>query len=170
MTSPHRLIVVRHAKAEPWAPSDAERELAPRGRDDAAAAGRWLAEQGLIPDAALVSAAARTRQTWALMSAAAGWTVEPDLDEGLYTAGPETALDLLRAVDPAAGTVVLLGHNPTVAYLVHLLDDGTGARTGAEELTGDFPTSAVAVFEYAGEWVDLDLGSAALTAVHIARG
>ncbi len=170
MTSPHRLMVVRHAKAESWGPSDAERELTPRGRNDAAAAGRWLAEQGLVPDAALVSAAVRTRQTWTLMSASAGWSLEPDFDEGLYTASPETALDILRAVDPGAGTVVLLGHNPTMAYLVHLLDDGTGERTGAEELTGDFPTSAVAVFEYAGAWADLELGSAALTAVHVARG
>lgn len=168
--TPHRLIVVRHAKAEAWGPSDRERELAPRGRADAADAGRWLAGQGLTPDLALVSGAVRTRQTWAAMSEAAGWSLEPVDDDNLYTAGPETALDILREADPDAGTVLVIGHNPTMAYLVQLLDDGTGAGTGAEELTGDFPTSAVAVFEYDGAWADLDLGSARLEIVHVGRG
>ena len=45
MDTPHRLVVVRHAKAEPYGPTDFERELAARGRADAAAAGAWLAAQ-----------------------------------------------------------------------------------------------------------------------------
>ena len=62
-----KLILMRHAKAEAKAASgdDFDRALAERGRQDAALMGRVLAEAGLTPDLALVSAAERTRQTWA---------------------------------------------------------------------------------------------------------
>ena len=58
------IIVMRHAKAEQGGPSDFERQLTDRGMADAAAAGTWLAERGVVPDHALVSAAVRTQQTW----------------------------------------------------------------------------------------------------------
>ena len=60
------LVVMRHAKAEPYAETDA-RPPPDRaaGAADAAAAGRFLAAAGLVPDHALVSSAARTRETWA---------------------------------------------------------------------------------------------------------
>ena len=80
VSSPHRLVVVRHAKAEGYGPSDFERELSQRGRGDAAAAGAWLAEQGVTADGALVSAAERTRQTWDIVAETAGWSVEATFD------------------------------------------------------------------------------------------
>ncbi|MGW3729375.1 SixA phosphatase family protein, partial [Streptomyces sp. NPDC000851] len=60
-----RLVVLRHAKsAWPLDVADHERPLAPRGRRDAPAAGRALAEADCLPDLALCSTAARARQTW----------------------------------------------------------------------------------------------------------
>ena len=102
-----RLVVIRHSKAEQLGRTDAERELAPRGRREAAAAGAWLAEQGLVPDHALVSASTRTRQTWQAMADAASWDLEPAFDQGLYAAGPEAALDLIRLVPAEARTVLV---------------------------------------------------------------
>ena len=88
---------MRHAKAESWGESDHERRLAERGDADAAAAGRWLAEQGFVPDHALVSSAASTQDTWDALSAGArAGHVAPVFDDGLYSAGPDTALDLMR--------------------------------------------------------------------------
>ena len=67
----HRLILLRHGKAERSAPGgDIARRLTDRGRNDAALMGRVLAERDLIPDVALVSAAARTQETWAAVSPA----------------------------------------------------------------------------------------------------
>src|SRR5688572_15681351 len=40
------LVLMRHAKAEAWGQSDFDRRLTERGRADAEAAGRWLAERG----------------------------------------------------------------------------------------------------------------------------
>jgi phosphohistidine phosphatase len=165
-----RLVVIRHAKAEQDGPTDFERPLAERGRRDAAEAGSWLAAQGVVPDHALVSAALRTEQTWAALASAAGWTLEPELDRGLYTAGPEAAFDIIRLVPAEASTVVVIGHNPTIAYVAQLLDDGTGSPEAAAEMIGDFPTSAVAVFAYDGAWSDLGEGTARLEAFHVGRG
>jgi phosphohistidine phosphatase len=171
MPAAHRTIVVmRHAKAEQVGSTDFERALAARGRADANAAGVWLGGRGLRPDVALVSAAVRTRETWAAVAAGAGWDLEPTLDEGLYDAGPETALDLVRGLRDSASTVLVVGHNPSMAYLAALLDDGEGDPSAGAELAGGFPTSALAVFTFDHPWTDLDAASARLAAYHVARG
>src|ERR1700754_4584457 len=104
MASPqHILVVVRHSKAEQGGASDFERELTDRGRRDAAAAGAWLAAEGVTPDRAVVSAAPRAAQTWQGLASGAGWSVRADLDRGLYTAGPDTALDVLRGLGEDSG-------------------------------------------------------------------
>lgn len=171
MSTAHRTIVVmRHAKAEQVGPTDAQRELSTRGQEDAAAAGAWLAARDVRPDVALVSAATRTRQTWAAVAQGAGWDLEPSLDEGLYSAGPDTVLDLVRALPDDARTVLVVGHNPTMAYVASLLDDGEGDPAAAAHLAGGFPTSALAVFAYDGPWDALDAGGARLTAYHAGGG
>ena len=168
MAASHNLVVIRHAKAEQVAATDYERELTDRGRADAEAAGAWLAKAGVRPDRALVSAAPRAVQTWEALASGAGWSIEADLDRGLYTAGPDTALDLLRTLDEACGCAVIVGHNPTMASLAQLLDDGDGDIRAGNEMATGFPTSAVVVFETSGPWADLD--SARLTAFHVGRG
>lgn len=171
MSSPERsLVVIRHAKAERVGPTDFERELTPRGHGDAAAVGRWLAEQEIRADAAVVSAATRTRQTWDAVCRSAGWEVAPTLDRGLYAADADTALDILRTVDDGAACAVLLGHNPTVAYLAQLLDNGDGDLEAGNAMAIGFPTSATAVLGFDGSWADLALGTAILRGFHVGRG
>ncbi|KRF04423.1 phosphoglycerate mutase [Nocardioides sp. Soil777] len=160
---------MRHAKAESWGESDQGRTLEPRGRDDAAAAGRWLAALGFVPDHALVSTSVRTRETWEAVAGAAGWESEPDYDTGLYAAGPEAALDLIREVPPHATAVIVIGHNPTMAYLAQLLDDGAGDADAGAAMAGGYPTSALTVLEYDGAWVELDMASASVVAFHVGR-
>jgi phosphohistidine phosphatase len=166
-----RIIVMRHSRAEAAGPTDAERELTDGGRADAADAGRWLAGQGERPEHALVSAATRTRQTWEAVAGAAGWSTAPEYDQGLYTGGPDTVLDLVRAVPDAAASLFLLGHNPTVGHLAQLLDDGEAdADLATAALVGGYPTSALSVFAFAGPWSDLDTGTARLIGFHVGRG
>ena len=164
-----RLVVMRHAKAEGTAPSDHERALATRGSGDAEAAGRWLGEQGITPDVALVSDALRTRQTWALVAAGAGWDESlADFSAGLYEAGADSAFDLIRETDPAAATLVVVGHNPTMAYVAELIDDGEGDDEATTAMvTRGFPTSALAVFTVDGPWSDLGPGAGRLVAFHV---
>lgn len=161
---------MRHAKAEQHGPSDFDRPLAVRGHRDAAEAGAWLAEQGFAPEHALVSAALRTQETWASLAVAAGWDLDPELDRGLYAAGPDTALDLVREVDDDVRRLLVIGHNPTIAVLAQLLDDGDGDPELAEDMLAGYPTGAVAVFEHDGSWADLAEGTARLVGFHVGRG
>lgn len=148
---------MRHATAEQTAPTDAARALTTRGRTEAEQAGRWLREQHVVPEHALVSGAARTGQTWQEVAAAAAWTLEPEHDDALYAAGPETALDLVRAVPAQVRTLLVLGHNPTIAYLAQLLSDGSGDPDLAREMARGYPPATVTLLEVDGDWADLDV-------------
>ena len=165
-----RIVVIRHAKAEQAGATDFERRLADRGRADAAALGSWLAGLGLVADHALVSAANRTRETWAVLAEAAAWEVSADYDQGLYAAGPETALDILRGVPDTARTLVLVGHNPTVASLAQLLDDGEGDAEAGSGMAMGYPTGAATVLGLDRSWTDLGEQSARVLAFHVGRG
>jgi phosphohistidine phosphatase len=161
---------MRHAKAEPSGATDVERELAVRGHRDAEEAGRWLADSGLVPDGALVSAARRTAETWQSLARGGSFEVTPSYSEALYAAGPETALDLVRETADEVSCLVVIGHNPTMAYLAQLLDDGSGDEQAGREMAAGFPTGALARFEVEGDWGDLDLASARLVGYHVGRG
>ena len=109
-------------------------------------------------------------ETWTALASGAGWHLQPSVDEGLYSAGPDTALDLLRATPDDARVLVVVGHNPTMAHLAQLLDGGEGDPEASNAMASGFPTSAVAVFEYDGAWAELELTSARLVAFHVGRG
>ena len=163
------LVVLRHAKAEPGGETDAARELAQRGWDDALEAGRWLVDSGISPDAALVSSSRRTVSTWLALAEGGSFEAEATYSESLYSAGPETALDLVRETDESVSNLVVVGHNPTMAYLAQLLDDGSGDTDAGREMAVGFPTGALAVFRVSGPWSRLDLASARLVAFHVGR-
>ncbi|MGX1542340.1 SixA phosphatase family protein [Streptomyces adustus] len=166
-----RLVVLRHAKsAWPEGVSDHRRPLAPRGRRDAPAAGRALAEADFLPDLALCSPALRARQTWDL--AAAEWGTPPPVryDPRLYGAGAPELLDVVRETPPEIETLLLVGHNPGLEELVlDLADDGLDGAL--EEVRAKFPTSAIAVLAWYGStWRALAPGSALLTSMTVPRG
>ncbi len=161
-----RLVLMRHARAGYADTSDFDRPLADAGAEDARAAGRWLAELGVSAEAALVSAAVRAARTYAALASGAGWTVEPSLDRALYHADDQSALDLIRLVEPGVRSLVVVGHNPTIATLAQLLDDGEGDPAALVAMAGGFTPASTAVFELAVGWGDLDHGGATLTAYH----
>ncbi|TNM39657.1 histidine phosphatase family protein [Nocardioides albidus] len=162
------LVVVRHAKAEAFAPSDADRVLTAGGRGDGQALGAWLAAEGIAPDVAYVSYAARARETWEAVSRGAGWGLAPQIDGNLYATDEEGVLEIVRTTAEDASTVVVVGHNPTMAMLTQLLDDGDGEATDSVEL-GTFPTGAAAVFEVDATWEDLAPMGCRLRAFHVGR-
>lgn len=169
MENQRLLVVVRHAKAEPFAASDVERVLTDRGRADGAALGAWLAEQGVTPGVAYVSYAARTRETWQVLAEAAGWAIAPQIDGNLYGTDEDGVLELVHTTPEDVSTVVVIGHNPTVGMLAQLLDDGEGPATGAVATEG-FPTGTAAVFTVPGAWADVEPMAARLAAFHVGRG
>lgn len=164
------LAIMRHAKAEPSAATDEERVLTSRGESDARAVGEWLAQAGVALDRVLVSSAARVVGTWAQVAQGAALDLEPVLESALYAAGPESALDLIRLTDDDVAGLLVVGHNPTMASLAQMLDDGDGDPEALEAMISGFPTSAVAVFDVPVRWADLEFGGARLRSCHVARG
>ena len=153
-----RLLLLRHAKAERLQPGgrDHDRILAKRGRDDAAAVGAYLVRHKLIPDQALVSTSARTRETWALVAKSFATKVPPvEFEETIYEASPEAILKAVRASDPAAKTLVVVGHNPGMQQLAAMLI-ASGDVEARQRLLEEFPTSAIAIISFAvQEWESL---------------
>lgn len=142
------LVVLRHAKsAWPDGVDDEDRPLAARGRRDARAAGRWLREHVAV-DLVVCSPALRTRQTWEHVQAELGGAPEFRLDERIYDASLDDLVDVVRGLPSAAGTVLLVGHNPGLTELVHELS-GAGF---------EMKTSSIAVLRGDGDWADVSLG------------
>ena len=166
-----RLLLLRHAKSAWPDMADSERPLNDRGRRDAPAMGRWLRDCGYLPDVVLCSPARRTRDTWALL--AAELEAEPAVryEQRIYEA---TALSLLHLLREAGGdyrTVLLIGHSPGIAELavgIAEMTDGPAAEP-LDRARDKFPTAAVAVLEFKGEWADLLPGEARMVDFAIPR-
>lgn len=114
-----RLILLRHAKsAWPGDVADHERPLAPRGRRDAPAAGRWLRKAGLAPDLVLCSTARRARETWQLAEENLGADPETVFEQRVYGASSAELLDLARQTPADIGTLLIVGHDPAMQRAV----------------------------------------------------
>jgi len=149
-------VVVRHAKAEPFASSDHARALTDRGVRDATALGAYLREQEVVPDHAVVSTAERARGTWAAMQEALQCDAAVEYDGAVYSGSTDVLLEALRLVPRHAEVVVLVGHQPSVGYLAHLLDDGAGDHDALHSMLLGFRTSSAAVFDVGVAWDGLD--------------
>ena len=142
-----RLILFRHAEAQVRAAgqSDHDRPLTPQGRYDAGLMGRVLASAGYVPDLALVSSSARTRETWeAMASSFPGATAEES--RTLYNA---SAAQLAKAAQQAGANgsaVMMIGHNPGIQLFA--LSLAASGSTGARQVNEGFPTAAAAVFAF----------------------
>jgi phosphohistidine phosphatase len=161
-----RLLLMRHAKAEPYGPSDRERPLTRSGRRSAATVGEWLAAQGLAPDHALVSAAVRSVETCVELRTAAGFTVDPEIRADLYAAEADHILSVISEVPPEVRSLLYVGHNPGVQALAAVLAV-EGERQALGALLTGFPTSGVAVYDVPVPWTDLHEGAARLADFYV---
>src|SRR4051794_23803179 len=93
-----RLLLLRHAKAARLQPGgrDRDRVLTERGQGDAKTLGAYLARHRSIPDRAVVSTAARTRETWTRIAPAFGQAPPVDFEDRLYDASPQGILEVIK--------------------------------------------------------------------------
>jgi phosphohistidine phosphatase len=155
-----RLVLLRHAKAIPAAPDldDRDRRLADRGRSDAIRIGQFLKEESCVPELVLCSIALRTRQTLELVVPQLGAAPVTRLLPELYLARWLTIVNLVRQVREKADTMMIVGHNPGLEECAKKLarpPGDTKARKLHQLLQSEYPTAAVAVFEF-----DVDVWSA----------
>lgn len=137
------LVLVRHGKSD-WSHDveDVDRPLAARGRRQASVSGQWLARELVRLDAARVSPAVRTQQTFAALTAA-GVRVDDVVHEpALYCDTAQEVAAVVAGVPGRARSLLVVGHEPTFSDLVH-------------QLTGRWVrirTSEVVVLGWAGTW------------------
>jgi phosphohistidine phosphatase len=159
------LVILRHAKAErPAGVDDFDRPLTERGHADAGAAGAWLSARGYRPELVICSPARRTRQTWHGVAIALEQDTAPLVryEAQVYEGGSSQLVALLRSVDPDVGTVLLIGHNPTVSLLSQQL--------GADSVDSDgLRTAGLAVHRVDRDWPALGSGDAPLVTSYTAR-
>jgi phosphohistidine phosphatase len=157
-----RLLLLRHAKAAPDSGSgDADRALTPRGRRDAARIGRWLAREGLVPDAAVVSDARRTRETFEALQAELPANPTVSFEPDLYLASAEDVLDRLRATSPGVGILLAIGHNPGFGELAVSLA-GSGDVALRSDIFHRYPTCALSVIDFENGWRGVRFGTGRL--------
>ena len=156
-----RLLLLRHAKSS-WSDPDTrdhERPLNGRGREAAPRLGEYLAHEGLVPDLVVCSSARRACETVDRL----GLPDEVPLvvTHDLYLASPETVLDLVQTTDDGVGTLLVVGHNPTTQEVALDLVGG-GDADALDALGRHYPTAALAVFAFDGDWDALGPGAARL--------
>lgn len=125
------LTVVRHAKAVPGehGVSDYERRLSGRGRRECEQLRAWALDEAALgafgPTTALVSSAARTRETFRRAFEQTPFVSSVSYSDLIYNGRREvTAEDLLidlAAIDPVTTSLLVVAHNPTVHELVESL-------------------------------------------------
>jgi phosphohistidine phosphatase len=119
------LILLRHAHADaaPLEGNDSDRSLSARGRAEASLAAARLLARGLVPDLALFSPAARTRETAELLRTALGLPLQAFRELApLYLATPAVLRAQIATIDAATHRLMIIGHNPGLSELAEELD------------------------------------------------
>lgn len=127
-----QLFVMRHGKSD-WSAgkTDHDRPLNPRGVSSAKAMGIALARMGEEPDLVISSTATRAATTAQLAAEAGNWESDVAYNRSLYGTSAQGALEVLLEADPAAQSVMLVGHEPTWGNLVAHLTGGAVAMKTA---------------------------------------
>jgi len=144
-----RLILMRHAKTEPYGEGidDFGRALTEQGHSDARRIAEELVAMGWSAERILVSTARRARETCSEVARVfEGEKVRPM--ESLYLCGVRGLADAVKQND-GAGTLMVIGHNPGIHdFALDILRDGGSLDHYASlRLSEKFPTSCAALFE-----------------------
>ena len=153
------LVLVRHSKAGHDAPTDLERPLTSKGRTLADKLARSLSRRIGRLDLLLVSPAERARQT-ALPVQDRLEPAEIRVEPEIYHNGALRILRLLTGLPEAAGTVILVGHEPTISIMAHVLHDADDDL--ASQVSVGVPTATALVLDVPGPWNGLGPGTAHL--------
>ena len=115
---------------------------------------RWIAAEW-PPDRVLCSPARRTVQTWEALAPLLPATLPVCFDARAYLADAASLRALVAATPAETATLLLIAHNPGLEQLAAGLAEPVGRK---------FPTAAVAVLQFKGDWQDLAASAARLVA------
>jgi phosphohistidine phosphatase len=119
----YQLFVLRHGKAsDEMFGRDFDRSLTDKGIKQAEKIGEWMSSQSLKPDFVITSPAKRALMTTQLVTRKLN--VEPQniqVASQIYDADLDALLEVLANCPSSNHNVLLVGHNPSLEYLVDCL-------------------------------------------------
>lgn len=144
---PYILIIMRHAKTEPFAPGgDFKRELTDKGLKQAKAVAKGLKDMGLVPDQIDVSSATRAQQTCNRMLKVFGDKPKVTMRKSLYEDGMQAVFDALGECKPKRHVLMVIGHEPTVSMACQWLANPASDPQLLDLLNLGMSPATVAVF------------------------
>ncbi len=146
-----RLFLLRHAKAEHArvGQTDRERPLALRGHRQMVAMSGFFKVHGFDPGCILCSSAVRTRETLGGLKGALTYFSSAEYCDELYDASIADIVTLLEERVTEAGDVLVVGHNPGIEQMAHLMASSSREheRQAALALAVGYPTCTLTIFE-----------------------
>lgn len=146
------LYIVRHAKSSWESPeqTDYKRPLLETGVERTKAIGNYLLNSEAIPELILCSHATRAFETAKILASILNYpTTKIVIDDKIYFGNAEDAFHLLYEQNNETGSIMLVGHNPTLTYMVNYF---------LIEKINNLPTSAVVCIDFeTDKWEDLFL-------------
>ena len=149
------LLLLRHAKAVPVASDgDYARRLADRGATEAERLGDHLRSLDIGPSNCLVSPAARTRETFDIVSRRLAMPPQVTYEPELYSATAGDLRDRLRGMQGDVRNLMIVGHNPAIQDLTIMLAR-EGDRTQIARLRNAYPPCGLAMLAFdTDRWSD----------------
>lgn len=150
-----KLVFIRHAHSEPATASvrDRDRKLSERGKEDAIIMAGKLSSSVSVPGKIISSPAKRALKTASLIAKAFNISENEIITEDLFFEDFSIA-DLIKTLIRNANSedvVFIVGHNPTLEEINHLL---------CPEMNHKFPPCASAGIEFQiKQWQDLRVGT-----------
>ena len=137
-----KLYVLRHAKTERHNTSDHERALTERGVNDCHIMGQYIKESKITPDHVYCSSATRTRQTHEYVSDYFIDNSDVHYTDSLYVVSGGDIIKVLSQVPDQYESLMLVGHNPGVSELLHILP-----QTTERLFSPTMPTASLAIYD-----------------------
>ncbi|MCW8853627.1 MAG: histidine phosphatase family protein [Gammaproteobacteria bacterium] len=152
-----KLLLVRHASSDyaELGLKDIDRTLNETGIQQAHSMANYVKDKGVCPDLLIVSPAVRTRKTALFFVDSFGIGENKiNLVDDVYEAEPETLLEIIRNVSNEIETLMLVGHNPSIALLSSYLSN---------EIIEQVPTCGIVdlIFNL-DDWAGISRGSGEL--------
>tara|TARA_B100001029_G_scaffold148775_1_gene130162 strand:- start:2829 stop:3323 length:495 start_codon:yes stop_codon:yes gene_type:complete len=151
-----QILILRHAKSS-WDNSniiDFERPLADRGIRDAKKLSNFIKKSELILDKVICSSASRAKETFDLVADSFNFLIEKaTYTDELYFGDASNIINKIKTFDESFKNILIVGHNPTLHFLVESLTNNNIAR---------FTTCNLAIIYYEYDWIDLAPGKCSL--------
>lgn len=164
-----QLYILRHAKSD-WAsdaPNDFQRPLNDRGIRNARKMGKWMAEQGILPQTIISSPALRAWQTATLACNGLGIDeTRIQFEPELYLADLSTLMQTVNSLPAESVSAMLVGHNPGLDQLVAYL---AGNELPIAPDGKVMATATLAQLQLEGDWSAATEADAMLVQLHRAR-